>query len=186
MISQMTATSARHRNGCARSFSDFQFSCFERLDKSRTPSRRRWSSFIALDPQPAFDRGFYFTDDTCIKFSGGFPDKFSELHGLNALDVDVALLPQPRDAGQCNLVRCVLKLCGDQNHAGERQSGVGLGCQYERITRFANDAQINERNFARLGNSLKTHRPGHCGGQQGSEPRLPGYWPGPGTGLPGV
>ena len=57
-----------------------------------------------LELQPAFERGFNFANDASIKLSGSFADEFGELHRLDALDVDVALLSQPRHAGQCDLV----------------------------------------------------------------------------------
>lgn len=40
---------------------------------------------------------------------------------------------------------------GDQDHAGQCQSGIGLSRQHERITRFTNHAQVDEPNFTGLG-----------------------------------
>jgi hypothetical protein len=47
---------------------------------------------LHLEFQPAFERGFHFAHDASIKFSGSFADKFSELHRLDALVVDVSSL----------------------------------------------------------------------------------------------
>ena len=60
---------------------------------SRFPDFRFfWGS---LELQPAFERGFHFANDTSIKLSGSFVNELGELHRLDALDVDVAMLPQP-------------------------------------------------------------------------------------------
>ena len=101
-----------------------------------------------LQHQPAFQRGFHVANDGSIKLPGSFADEFGELNGLDALDVDVALLPQPGHAGQCHLVRSVLELFGDQDDAGQCQSSIGLGRQHERITRFAHYTEVNEPHFA--------------------------------------
>src|SRR4051812_16708237 len=103
-----------------------------------------------LEIQPMFERGFHFPADASVKLSGSFADELGELHRLDALDVDITLLSQPRHAGQCDLVRCVLKLRGDQYHAGQSQPGIGFSRQNERIARFTNHAQVDEPNFARL------------------------------------
>ena len=89
-----------------------------------SPTTRVGWGFLAL--QPAFERGCHFAKDASIQLTRGFADEFVELHRLDALDVDIALLSQPRHAGQGDLVRCVLKLFGDQNHAGQCQSGIDL------------------------------------------------------------
>lgn len=107
------------------------------------PSRR-------FEPQPALERGVHFVNDTSIELSWGSAHKLGELDWLNALDVDVALLPQPRHARQRDLVRCILKLPGDQNHTRHCQSGIGLSRQHERVARFPNQAQVNEPNFSAL------------------------------------
>jgi hypothetical protein len=79
-----------------------------------------------LELQPAFERGFHVANDAGIKLPWSLADEFGELHRLNALDVGVALLPQSRHTGQGDFVRCALKLFGDQNHAGQCQSGFDL------------------------------------------------------------
>src|ERR1700752_2084233 len=68
----------------------------------------RQSLMEGLEFQPAFERDLDVANDASIKFSGSFAHEFGELHALDALDVDVALLPQPRHAGQSDLVGCVL------------------------------------------------------------------------------
>jgi len=55
--------------------------------------RQAWAVVGGSELQPAFERGFHFTNDARIKLSGSFADEFGELHRLDALDVDVALLP---------------------------------------------------------------------------------------------
>ena len=61
---------------------------------------------VQLELQPAFECGFHVAEDVCSELPGSFADEFGELHGLKALDVQVALLSQPRHTGQGDFV-CV-------------------------------------------------------------------------------
>jgi len=86
--------------------------------------------------EPAFERRFHFTEDTGIEPSWRFANKFGKFHRLDALDVNIALFPQPRHPGQDDLVRRVLKLGRDQDDTGEREPGVGSGRQHQGIAWF--------------------------------------------------
>jgi hypothetical protein len=88
---------------------------------------------------------------TCaIELAWIWANEFGEFHRLDALDVDVTLLPQPRHAGQPDFVRCVLKLFGGQDHASQCQAGIGSSRDNEGMTRFANHTHVDKPNGLRL------------------------------------
>ena len=87
------------------------------------------------------------TNDASIKFSGSFADKFGELHRLDALDVNAALLLQPRHTGPRHFVRRALKCVVIKTTLASRALVCG---QNGRLTRFARHTQVNEPNFAGL------------------------------------
>jgi hypothetical protein len=82
-----------------------------------------------------FERGFRFANDVGVKFSGRFAEDSVNFTGWMLWTLMWLCTRNHGTRGNVHLVRRVLKLCGNQKHAGQRQSGIGLGRRNERITR---------------------------------------------------
>ena len=79
-----------------------QFGFGRRNGKILAPRKPR---FLKL--QPALECGFDVINDASVKFARCFADEFDKLNWLDALDINVTLLLQPRHPRQFDLVGCV-------------------------------------------------------------------------------
>src|SRR5206468_4069221 len=109
---------------------------------------------FGLNPKPKRERGPEILEDAHVKLPE-LPLEFYPSHSLDSLDVTVALLSKPRNAGQRYFVWRPSVLGGYLDNTGDRQTAVYVRDRnHQRTADFAVVAKVHCPNFTWRGACL--------------------------------